>query len=212
MDPRPLPSLPLPLRAQRLSASRMNGRAALSGLPTARRCSTPFGITDEWTPRARRPGHQPRCAQRLSASRMNGHASRATWARPTACAQRLSASRMNGPSWSRGPTRAWCCAQRLSASRMNGLPDFCTIDPAGVCSTPFGITDEWTLALASTMASSLACSTPFGITDEWTCFLVCSPTFGSSAQRLSASRMNGPDPDRHPAIAGHVLNAFRHHG
>ena len=51
---------------------------------------------------------------------------------------------------------------------MNGLPDFCTIDPAGVCSTPFGITDEWTWIGHVITASPSECSTPFGITDEWT--------------------------------------------
>ena len=62
-----------------------------------------------------------------------------------ASAQRLSASRMNGREQVIDLAAVLSRAQRLSASRMNGPQAF--VDAVGaseVCSTPFGITDEWT--------------------------------------------------------------------
>ena len=182
-------------------------------LQRKRMCSTPFGITDEWTRSiARWPSRWP-CAQRLSASRMNGPPDAPAWTRASMGAQRLSASRMNGLSVSGSPITA-----------------------AGTCSTPFGITDEWTNGGWEDSYPRIVCSTPFGITDEWTTGEARTGRCCSGAQRLSASRMNGQARGARTRLAircaqrlsasrmnglmviprvvldNVVLNAFRHHG
>ncbi len=108
--------------AQRLSASRMNGPPADAlNLVAILACSTPFGITDEWTRSATVVrSTATSCAQRLSASRMNGPPAGRGFAHRRFRAQRLSASRMNGQSAGTAVRGALPCAQRLSASRMNG--------------------------------------------------------------------------------------------
>ncbi|SDW74702.1 hypothetical protein SAMN05421783_10812 [Thiocapsa roseopersicina] len=72
---------------------------------------------------------------------------------------------------------------------MNGPAARAMLRPVPVCSTPFGITDEWTHADQKTIGFRNECSTPFGITDEWT------------FKRQWEKNLK---------IA--VLNAFRHHG
>ena len=156
---------------------------------TLKRCSTPFGITDEWT-------HHSASLQKL----------------------------LQMCSTPFGITDEWTRVQPQIAHRRQQ------------CSTPFGITDEWTPvgSRSSVPASSAqrlsasrmngprrgwpwccsgsACSTPFGITDEWTGPSHAPPAAAWRAQRLSASRMNGHQDILARQLVAVVLNAFRHHG
>ena len=107
-------------------------------------CSTPFGITDEWTPADRgRTPPSAASAQRLSASRMNGPGSPVFIMTANTCSTPFGIT----DEWTlhrRLPHRLGERAQRLSASRMNGHGAGQIRDIGLLCSTPFGITDEWT--------------------------------------------------------------------
>ena len=156
-------------------------------------CSTPFGISDQFT-RAKGLGSSgTSCAQRLSASQINSHGKQLYILRGESGAQRLSASQINSHLQRRRgighqnvlnafrhlrsihmqihvgtfPTTSVLNAFRhlRSIHIVNWMP-FLT---SASCSTPFGISDQFTgWALGQTSKPEPKCSTPFGISDQFT--------------------------------------------
>ena len=151
-------------------------------------------------------------------------------------AQRLSASKINSPPALEVGIQNNSCAQRLSASKINSQNRIGEQFQHPVCSTPFGIKDQFTRSpplsdpqrpgaqrlSASKINSrgncgravirSRMCSTPFGIKDQFT---GCGKRrdYGRVPVVLNAFRHQRSIHALHVAIGVNdfdVLNAFRH--
>jgi hypothetical protein len=111
-------------------------------------------------------------------------AARKSWT--VRCAQRLSASKINSVTITKLLIIKESSAQRLSASKINSEKVPQAWRPSFMCSTPFGIKDQFSLSISK---------------------------FGGAAwcaQRLSASKINSVQRSLHLPAVHLVLNAFRH--
>ncbi len=178
---------------------------------SARRCSTPFGITAVNTRSTSASSSAKTSAQRLSASLRSTPRAVRIQSVDIVRAQRLSASLRSTPRWPR-PARPGRrvlnafrhhCGQHVARAR----------EPRGVWSA-----QRLSASLRSTRrghvgtAGQRVCSTPFGITAVNTVGSLRGGAHHSSAQRLSASLRSTRGDRSHAArhLAA-VLNAFRHH-
>jgi len=81
-------------------------------------------------------------------------------------------------------------AQRLSASKISSDHGDCRVFRLVLCSTPFGIKDQFGDGQVSGEEWGDLCSTPFGIKDQFGQPLGQRPPLSIRAQRLSASKIS----------------------
>gem|GEM_PF-6728509 len=153
---------------------------------TIKLCSTPFGIKDPFTNSTTRSSFVVRSAQRLSASKI---LSPPPVDQKFAIKPVLNAFRHQRSFHPEPQVRQYYTRHVLNAFRHQR--SFHTIKRVGtwilgMCSTPFGIKDPFTIFLIENFYINIKCSTPFGIKDPFT-------------QKRQIQLRSHP-----------VLNAFRH--